>query len=116
VKNKIGKSGEEYVAKYLAKNFGYKIVDTNYKCGKFGEIDIIAKDGNRIVFVEVKTRSSDYFMEISETIDIRKKHALMQAANYYTLQNNLQNASYRIDLATYNTSTQKVEYFEDVLN
>ena len=55
--NKIlGNDGEKEATEYLIKN-GYKIIERNFFC-KRGEIDIIAKDGDTIVFIEVKTRKS----------------------------------------------------------
>ena len=58
--NIIGKSGEEKAIVYLKKN-RYKILETNYK-NALGEIDIICRKRKTIIFVEVKSRTDDYFV------------------------------------------------------
>lgn len=114
--NLLGKEGEELVANYLRDSKKYKVVDKNYQCGEFGEIDIVCIDKEgRYIFVEVKSRSSDKFMDIYQAVNFRKKQALKHAALFYISNNNLHNKSFRIDLATYNKYTGNIEYFEDVL-
>lgn len=67
--NKVtGDSAEELAVKFLKKKH-YKIIETKYK-NKIGEIDIIAKDKNILVFVEVKYRSSDYFGLPREAVNL----------------------------------------------
>ena len=55
-RQELGKEGEDFAADYLQKQ-GYEIIDRNFEC-KQGEIDIIAKDKNEYVFIEVKTRQN----------------------------------------------------------
>jgi len=115
--NILGKQGEELVADYLKESLKYKIVAKNYMCDQFGEIDIICIDKeNRYVFVEVKSRTNDKFMDINQAINYRKRQALKMATKFYISKNRLQNVSYRIDLATYNKNTGKIDYFEDILD
>ncbi|MCM8772312.1 MAG: YraN family protein [Candidatus Omnitrophica bacterium] len=66
----LGKIGEEKAINFLQKN-GYKIIDRNFRT-KFGEIDIIAKKNRKIVFIEVKTRSSDNFGLPEEAVNKKK--------------------------------------------
>ena len=61
-----GKIGEDAAADYLM-NQGYLIICRNFKCMQ-GEIDIIAKDGESFVFVEVKTRTSTKYGEAKEAV------------------------------------------------
>ncbi len=61
LKNPVGKRGEDEAVRYL-RALGYRVLERNYRndSGKaLGEIDIVAKDGDTLVFVEVKTRSAD---------------------------------------------------------
>lgn len=77
----FGALGEKLAAKYL-KQHGCKILNKNYK-NKLGEIDIIARDGGEIVFVEVKTRSADPFLSGMYAVDARKQqHIIRTAARY----------------------------------
>ena len=65
-KQETGRSGEEIASKYLERQ-GYEILDRNFNCNQ-GEIDIIAKDKNEIVFIEVKTRTDISYGEASEAV------------------------------------------------
>ncbi|MEZ0323253.1 MAG: YraN family protein [Hydrogenothermaceae bacterium] len=80
-KSEIGKLKEDLAVKFLRER-GYVIVERNFR-KRFGEIDIVAKDGNCLVFVEVRSRSHDTFGKAVESIDIRKKRKLSKIAAYY---------------------------------
>ena len=77
----FGKKGESRAAKYLLKK-GYDIVERNYR-SPHGEIDIIAKNRDRIVFIEVKTRSGTAYGEPEEAITNQKKIHILNSAEYY---------------------------------
>lgn len=77
----LGAGGEEKAAKYLKKN-GYKILERNFKC-RFGEVDIIAEKDGAVAFIEVKTRSSDYFGAPNEAVDKRRQFRYIKTAEYY---------------------------------
>ncbi|GAB6183354.1 YraN family protein [Thermodesulfovibrio hydrogeniphilus] len=77
----LGREGEKLAAEYLNKK-GYKILETNFRT-KFGEIDIVAKNKDFIVIVEVKTRLSDKFGEPELAVDYRKQQKLKKLALYY---------------------------------
>ena len=83
----FGKQGEEKASEFLQKN-GYKILERNFKT-KFGEIDIITKHKGEIVFVEVKTRSSDNFGFPEESVRKKKLSHLKRCATYYILKNKI---------------------------
>lgn len=78
--NELGKVGEQIAMDYLITK-GYIIRDTNWRCGKM-ELDIVAVKGNRIIIVEVKTRSSDILMPY-DAVNSRKIRNLVSAANSY---------------------------------
>ncbi|MCX8015284.1 MAG: YraN family protein, partial [candidate division WOR-3 bacterium] len=79
--NQLGQAGEKIAIKYLKKQ-GYKILAQNYRC-PIGEIDIIAQDKEAIVFVEVKTRQSDYLTKPFESVGQKKQEKLRSLAEYY---------------------------------
>lgn len=78
---RIGDAGEAAAARYLMKK-GYKIVVRNFRC-RTGEIDIIAYDGDCLVFVEVKTRRSVQYGRPAEFVDKRKRRRIISAAYMY---------------------------------
>ncbi len=80
-KQDIGKQGEDLAVQFLKKK-GYKILERNFH-KRYAEIDIIAIDGDTLVFVEVKTRTSDEFGNPLEGIGPWKQKALKRAALFY---------------------------------
>ena len=83
----LGVKGEVLAKNYLLKH-GYEIIEINYK-NKIGEIDIIAKQGKTLVFVEVKARSSKSFGLPREAVNIYKQRKIRQVATAYLIKNNL---------------------------
>ncbi len=81
-KDDLGRRGEELAAQYLA-DAGYAIVDRNWRCAT-GEIDLVARDGDDTVFVEVKTRSSTAFGHPFEAITPRKLARMRRLAVAWT--------------------------------
>ena len=79
--NELGKAGEDFAVDFLVKN-GYEILETNYVFEK-AEIDIIARNANFLVIVEVKTRSSLDFGLPQEAVKPRKIQLLVKAVNQY---------------------------------
>ena len=95
--NKIkGNAGEAYAAEFLEQK-GYEILETNYK-NQIGEIDIIAKDGERYVFVEVKTRSTAMFGYPREAVTPKKQHTIKLVASCYLKSNKLYDMYTRFDV------------------
>jgi putative endonuclease len=80
-KSLLGKRAEELTAEEL-RGRGWEIVETNFRC-RGGEIDIIARDGSTLVFVEVRSRRRDDFMSPAESVDYRKQQKIIRAAEYY---------------------------------
>ncbi|MEE9911476.1 MAG: YraN family protein [Deltaproteobacteria bacterium] len=91
-----GKAGEKVAADYLKKN-GYRIVDVNFRC-PMGEIDIVARDKNELVFVEVKARKSDALGYPEQAVDTRKQKKLSQLAVWYLQKKKLDKTSARFDV------------------
>ena len=76
-----GEDAENLAAVYL-QQAGLELVARNYRC-RFGEIDLIARDGNALVFVEVRMRSSDRFGGAAASITAAKRAKLLRAARHY---------------------------------
>jgi putative endonuclease len=79
--NELGTKGEELAIVHL-RSLGYEIMATNWHTQK-EEIDIVAMDGNMLVMVEVKTRSTGYFGEPQVFVNRNKQKLLIKAANDY---------------------------------
>jgi putative endonuclease len=94
IKRQFGDMGEKAAAKYL-KNKGYEILGFNFKNNSgrmLGEIDIIAKDKEEIVFAEVKTRGMEKYGDT-----LAKLHKMDKIAQVYLRRHKLENAAYRFD-------------------
>ncbi|HEX5242698.1 MAG TPA: YraN family protein [Tepidisphaeraceae bacterium] len=76
----LGDRGENLAARYL-RNLGYTIITRNFRC-PVGEIDIVARDGKTLVFVEVKTRASDEPTPEDQVGDV-KQHQVTKAGKFY---------------------------------
>lgn len=79
--NELGQKGERLAVDFLKKK-GYLILETNWRFSR-AEIDVIAKDGNILVFIEVKTRSDDAFGQPEEFVSSKKERLIMDAASVY---------------------------------
>ena len=77
----LGAAGEKKARAYL-KLHGWKILEKNFK-NPFGEVDIIAKKGDVIAFIEVKTRLSESYGAPSQAVNERRKQRYIMGAKYY---------------------------------
>ena len=96
VNKETGKLGEDIAVHYLKQN-GYIILDRNFECRQ-GEIDIIALDKKEIVFIEVKTRTSNKYGAPSEAVNKIKQKHMLQTIKYYLYIRNLSDEFIRIDV------------------
>ena len=108
-KKVLGKKGEKLVAAYLERR-GMKIVKRNYRT-PFGEADIVALDGEDVVFVEVKTRSSDAYGTPAEAVTKTKRDRYQKIAKCYWLKTG-EEPNARFDVAEV-FSDGKIEYIEN---
>ena len=99
-KKRKGARGEERASEFLRER-GYRILERNYRC-PLGELDIIARDGRVIVFVEVKTRSSHRFGSPQEAIGPRKKRRMTAIALFYLKGQGWLGEPARFDVAAVN--------------
>ena len=84
VSQTLGRWGEEQAAEFL-RGQGYRILASNWRC-RLGELDLVARDGKTLCFVEVKLRRDDRYGRAAEYVDIRKQRKLLAAAKVYLLQ------------------------------
>ena len=111
--NEIGALGEQIALEYLLER-KYQILETNWVCGH-KEVDIIAKDGDTIVFVEVKTRHSSCLVEPEATVDVYKQRHLIWAANSYVNRYQYDN-DVRFDIIAIvidKNNEKRIEHIED---
>lgn len=95
MKKSLGDFGEKIAEGYLKKH-GYTILEKNYRT-RFGEVDIIAKEGEIICFVEVKTRTGTDFGLPQEAVNFKKQNKIIRAALAYITENKFK-GTWRIDV------------------
>ena len=111
---RIGKWGEDLAAEYLAQR-GLEVVDRNVRT-PYGEIDIVAKQSEMVIFVEVKTRTSDKMGLPEESITTRKRQHMISAAEHYAAEHEIDN--WQIDVISIEGkpgSQPRITYFENAI-
>ena len=113
-RKRLGAAGERAAALCLRRS-GYKILCRNYTCPA-GELDIIARKGRLIVFVEVKTRTSDFHAHPMDNVRHTKKRHIVRAAKTFLREKKLMDWEYRFDVISVVWGTgrkpEKIEHFE----
>ena len=109
----VGKAGEEAAVQYLCQQ-GYQILERNYRC-RFGEIDLIARDGRTLAFIEVKTRRSQKFGPAAAAVTLEKQRHLVKASQVYLIQQRKAYEFCRFDVVTIELEAQKprIELIKD---
>jgi len=77
----LGKSGESLAEEFL-RSKGYEIVERNFKT-RFGEIDLVAKDGDTLVFLEVRTKKNAVFGHPFDTVNLKKQRKIINMAKMF---------------------------------
>ncbi len=104
-RHKIGKIGEDIATRYLY-SIGYKIVNRNFECRQ-GELDIIARDKEELVFIEVKTRTNPQYGRPSEAVTSIKQQHIKKVALYYIYKHHLEKEFIRFDIVEVYVSRNK---------
>ncbi|OPY84466.1 MAG: hypothetical protein A4E72_02219 [Syntrophus sp. PtaU1.Bin208] len=91
-----GKIGEEMAAAYL-EEAGYRILERNYRC-PFGEIDIVAQEGDTLVFVEVKSRRSENYGLPQLAVGPEKQRRISKISLFYLQSHRLEPSDVRFDV------------------
>ncbi|MDR7435121.1 MAG: YraN family protein [Armatimonadota bacterium] len=97
-KKMLGTLGEEAALELLRRR-GYKILCRNFRCA-LGELDIVAREGATVIFVEVKSRSTEEFGDPLEAVGRGKQRKLARLAQYYLLTHNLHGSPCRFDVVS----------------
>ncbi len=103
----LGRRGERAAEKYLRRN-GYRIVARNFRAAG-AEIDLIAMDGETLVFVEVKTRRSRDAGAPEEAVDARKQTRMRRAAEVFARRYRADEIEMRFDIAAVDASGRRLE-------
>lgn len=95
-RQRLGRRGEELAARRLLAE-GYRLLQRNYRCAA-GEVDMVAQDGECLVFVEVRTRRGDSWGTPEESVTRAKQLRLVQVAEHYLAEHEAWDADWRIDV------------------
>lgn len=95
----LGRRGEAIAAKFLRRH-GHRILYTNFRAPEGGEVDIVARDKrhDELVFIEVKTRSSEDFGAPSEAVDRKKRRLILRGAMKWLRMLDFPSITYRFDI------------------
>ncbi len=109
----LGSTGEEEACRFLRKK-GYRILRRNFRAGR-NEIDIIARSGNTVAFVEVKTRTSVNYAEPWEAVGFKKRKNIKTAAKSYLAEEFCNEYEYRFDVIsiTMDGSSARIEWMQN---
>lgn len=99
LKRQIGDRGEDIAVRYLKKQ-KYRIIERNFNVPKIGEIDIIATDGDYLVFVEVRLRKNSLHGTAAETVDKFKQRKIVKAAQCFAVKHGVTQMPSRFDVVT----------------
>ena len=110
--NLLGKKGEELARLHLKKK-AYQIIATNWRF-KGGELDIVARENDTLVFVEVKTRSHEAFERPQDAVTRSKQKRIIRAANAFIEEKNIDlEARFDVISVVINTEGTSIEHIED---
>jgi putative endonuclease len=110
--------GEALAASYLARN-GYGIVARNYRC-RLGEVDLIARGPDGLVFVEVRTRRHPALLAPEETIGRGKAERMIRSAEHYLMDTGQEGVGWRLDVIAVELGKGgdlvRIEHHEDAVS
>ncbi len=117
-KQRLGKWGETEARRYLETK-AYVLIERNFRVPE-GEIDLVMQDGDIVVFIEVKTRTSDRFGAPEESVSAAKRKRLLRAAWAFLQERERVDASWRIDVvaieASPNWTIQRLDHYQSAFD
>ena len=112
---KSGRFGEEMARIFLAKQ-GYEVLELNWRC-RYGELDLICRDQQAVIFVEVKTRGSTFFGRPEEFVKRQKQKFIIRAANAYIEKHDLDmEARFDVIGVIVNPRGKEINHIEDAFS
>ena len=116
IRKKTGNYGEKLAVSFLLKN-KYKVIETNFRT-RFGEIDIVCKKNNQIIFVEVRTKTNVNFGAPEESVNRKKQEKLILMANQYLSAKKMLHSSFRIDgiFIVIEQDKTDIRHLENIIN
>jgi putative endonuclease len=108
IRIRTGKRGEDLAAAHLAEA-GYRILERNYRC-LFGEIDIVAEEGETLVFVEVKSRRSAAYGDPQLAVGLQKQRKISRIATHYLAERHLFHRPARFDVVAVKMLPGQVQF------
>ena len=109
----LGKAGEDLALREIER-LGYRCIARNYRCA-LGEVDLVAADGDTLVFIEIKTRRGKTLAYAKEAVTLRKKRQLSKVALAYMKANRCPDEKARFDVVAVNLSkgVSRIEVVKD---
>ena len=115
-KIELGRKGEDIALKYLTEK-GYELIARNYRFKRFGELDLIMKDGKYMVFVEVRTKKNTIFGTPLETVDYTKRRQISKMAQLYFVKEKIPEDTFSrfdvIGIVLPDNAEPKIEHIQD---
>jgi putative endonuclease len=116
-KRTVGNQGEDLAAEHL-RSKGYQILQRNWQC-RFGELDIVAQDGETLIFCEVKSLHGESLEDAFANLTPQKVKKVLKAVHYYLAAKHLENTVWRFDAIAVVMPTNAealIEHVEDALD
>jgi len=109
----LGNEGEKKACDYLELQ-GFEVLEMNHR-NKIGEIDIIAKDGDILCFVEVKTKTGEGFGLPEEMVNSRKQQKIIRTAECYLIEKELVDVNWRIDVIAVDSGKGEIRLIKNAV-
>jgi len=112
----LGKTGEDLACNELERR-GYAIIARRHRC-RSGELDIVARDGPTLVFVEVKARDSHAFGDAAEAVTWQKRQRIVRLASEYVMRHHLSDTACRFDVVSiqFDEGRPVIEVFQNAFS
>ncbi|HBT76842.1 MAG TPA: YraN family protein [Planctomycetaceae bacterium] len=117
-KDRLGRKGEKAAIAFLERK-GYRILEQNLRLDPFGELDLVAEDGECLVFIEVKTRKSDADGGAVEAVGMKKRRSLHRLAMAYMNRRNRPECPMRFDVVAITwpeKAAPRIDHYRDAFD